>query len=485
MIGRVAKLFLIGLIIPGTFAHAFQVEPIYEGWDSVSRSLAGRVILRTEGRPAAGVTVELCGSGWKQVLASTKTDRMGHFSFEPVIKSKLKSRLYFLRVSAPGLNSYQLSVRLDRHSKKELIIPIADSPAMQFLTVAHLELALSSDPGITDENLAEKISQIRLTERLSRTEEARLSKTLPGRKSQLALLAIADESAFLDPPLSEMPNLPPPSEESRTTLIQRAEDYLLKTVPQLPNFLATRTTNRFWGTSAPVSMSERNRLFPQMVDSPAGQRFENFGTTVDVVGYSHGVEIFANPNDAMKIECKPGELTGDDQFGEILNRLAYEVTHGHVSWSHWENGPAGPLAVFVYDAFFSYNWPRHCPNEMSYLPLGTDFRGEIAVDPASGVILRLTEVAFRKAQTETQPFPLLGKSETMVDYRAVEIGGKNYICPVTSVYIGLGPFFGIDENNLESRSANQSDETVQEGLNDISFSDYRIFRSTSRIVPSR
>jgi hypothetical protein len=126
----------------------------------------------------------------------------------------------------------------------------------------------------------------------------------------------------------------------------------------------------------------------------------------------------------MKTECKPGELTGDDQFGEILNRVAYEITHGHIAWSHWENGSVGPLAVFDYDAFFNYDWPRHCPNEMHYLPLDTDFRGEIAVDPTSGVILRLTELALRRARTGNQQPPLLGESETMVEYHSVEIGGK-------------------------------------------------------------
>ena len=53
-----------------------------------------------------------------------------------------------------------------------------------------------------------------------------------------------------------------------------------------------------------------------------------------------------------------------------------------------------------------------------------------------------------------------------------------------SVYIGLGPFHGIDESNPESDRAQREPEwAVPEGLNDITFSDYRMFRSTSRIVP--
>jgi len=114
-----------------------------------------------------------------------------------------------------------------------------------------------------------------------------------------------------------------------------------------------------------------------------------------------------------------------------------------------------------------------------YLPLATDFRGEVAVDLTSGVILRLTELALRKARTDNQQNPLLGESETMVDYRAVEIGGKSYICPVRSVYIGLGPFHGIDESNPEfGRAQREPEWAVPEGLNDITFGDYRMFRSS-------
>jgi len=375
-----------------------------------------------------------------------------------------------------------LAAALLSHAKGQ---PSLASPTLRSVTVAELEQTLAASHGVNDKRLAEQISEMKLTERLSKMEEAQLAQELPGARSRRILLAIADESAFLDPPASEIPDLPAPSQITQSSLIRQAEDYLRKAVPRLPNFLATRTTLRFWGTSGPVSWDERDELFPQMANSPASQRLDSFGTTIDTVGYSHGVEIFADLKEAMKTECKSGELTGDDQFGEILNRVAYEITHGHIAWSHWEKGSAGPLAVFDYDAFFNYHWPRHCPNEMHYLPLDTDFRGEIAVDPASGEILRLTEVALRKARTDDQKDPLLGESETMVDYRSVEIGGKSYICPVRSIYVGLGPFHGIDEHHPESNRAQREPEwAVPEGLNDITFSAYRMFRSTSRIVPA-
>jgi len=46
---------------------------------SVSRALAGQVLVKGTDEPADGVTVELRSSDWKTVLASTKTDAKGTF----------------------------------------------------------------------------------------------------------------------------------------------------------------------------------------------------------------------------------------------------------------------------------------------------------------------------------------------------------------------------------------------------------------------
>jgi len=71
--------------------------------------------------PVNGVTVELCSPGWKKVITSTKTDDRGHFSLKQVANSKLS----YLRVSAPGMNIYQLRVRINKHAGQELIIHLS------------------------------------------------------------------------------------------------------------------------------------------------------------------------------------------------------------------------------------------------------------------------------------------------------------------------------------------------------------------------
>ena len=85
---------------------------------SVSSVLAGHVFVRGTDEPANGVTVELCSSDWKTVLRSTSTDEKGHFSLEQPATGKL----FYLRVSAPGMDIYELRVRIKQHTAQDLTI---------------------------------------------------------------------------------------------------------------------------------------------------------------------------------------------------------------------------------------------------------------------------------------------------------------------------------------------------------------------------
>jgi len=88
---------------------------------SLSCALAGYVLVRGTDQPASGVTVELCSSDWKTGLTSTKTDEKGHFSLKPLATGNL----FYIRVSAPGMDIYELRVRIDKHATQELTIHLS------------------------------------------------------------------------------------------------------------------------------------------------------------------------------------------------------------------------------------------------------------------------------------------------------------------------------------------------------------------------
>ena len=125
MITRISKT-LFSLVFAIFFAvgvaHAQSTVIVQEGV-SVSRTLAGHADIGIIKASAEGITVELCSPDWQTVLASTKTDKNGYFSLR---KPKLGD-LFYLRLSASGVNPYQLRVRIKKHGAKELNIHLSNA----------------------------------------------------------------------------------------------------------------------------------------------------------------------------------------------------------------------------------------------------------------------------------------------------------------------------------------------------------------------
>lgn len=126
-------------------------------------------------------------------------------------------------------------------------------------------------------------------------------------------------------------------------------------------------------------------------------------------------------------------LVSRGEFGPILSTVLLDAANSQLARSHWETLDAGPVAVFRYcvsnkkshyDLGFSYSVDQS--TAYHWLP---GYHGELAIDPLTGSILRLTAVA---DLTVNSPLDL---ASIMVEYGAVEIAGKNYICPLRSVAV--------------------------------------------------
>lgn len=116
-----ARLAMLGLVVFLAVGTPQATEIVVQRQISISRALAGDVLVRGTGEPANGVTVELCASDWQTVLATTKTDEKGHFSLEQPKAGKL----FHIRVSAPGMDIYELRVRVKKRAAQELRISLS------------------------------------------------------------------------------------------------------------------------------------------------------------------------------------------------------------------------------------------------------------------------------------------------------------------------------------------------------------------------
>ncbi|MGB0065114.1 MAG: hypothetical protein WBP85_11770, partial [Terracidiphilus sp.] len=295
--------------------------------------------------------------------------------------------------------------------------------------------------GQNDAKAARRIAGIQLAERAGAAWLAQWQAELPGDRSRKALMAVAAASAFLAPPASETPSQPQPDAEATKQTLVRAWEYVEKTLPRFPNFFADRTTTSFAFTTdsflSPLDvLSDRHEALPntrfmhevlgpgRSSDSEGPQLFY-LGSATQEVTYRGGNEVANSPQAVKNRPATTIQMNTSGEFGPILGLVLSDISQAQMVWSHWERGPSGPLAVFNYSV----------PSEKSHFAVTfTDqpaelpaYRGEIAIDPASGVIWHMTLLA------TTSGVGMFRESSMLVEYASVNIGGAAYVCPVHSV----------------------------------------------------
>jgi len=343
------------------------------------------------------------------------------------------------------------------------------------VTVEQLEQELMAVHDTPDAKAAHQISDLELTQRMSDTRLAPWKTRLPGAKSWDALVALADLSAFLDPPAAEIPADAPPDLAAQQRMMLNIINYLKTTIPKLPNFIATQTTIRY----EEYTQNDRLPAEDDHIDRP----LQKTGSTDATVVYRNGIDVVEVPARHGSIEnVDVGRLQTTGAFGTILSVMVPNVitSHSVLSWSRWGQGARGLRAIYRYTVPENkslYEITFCCLPESN----GTiafkkkpGYHGEIVVDPVSGAILRMTVVA------ELTPTLPIIQSEIMVDYKPVEIGGKTYICPSRSIYFVRGRSLRPYNSYLFGSSSVYGPYISM--LNDVSYEGYHIFRAESRVL---
>ena len=117
--------------------------------------------------------------------------------------------------------------------------------ATEKITIAQLDQTLAAAHDKADGDIAQRLSTCELTERLSMARLAQLIAVLPGEKSRQALLLLADKSAFLEVPASDIPGDPTPDSATTRQMLVQIVNYVNTTLRQLPNLIASRETTAF------------------------------------------------------------------------------------------------------------------------------------------------------------------------------------------------------------------------------------------------
>ena len=350
-------------------------------------------------------------------------------------------------------------------------------PGIEKITVAQLEELLRSQ---TD--LLRNLENLELTERLSTPRLDALLSVIHGERERQALTADADLSFALAPPADEIVNRPPPPVEEQGAILGRTFDYLQNAIPKLSDFYAFRNTVRF---------EEPLERYNEIWKMPRQDQTLHFATGEHAtVLYQNGHEVDEEKQKLGKRRVVSGVrargLETRGTFGPILAYMltAAATSPSTLSWKRWERGKYRDLAVFSYRVASTNNVP-----ELSYccLPEGdgttlyqnkADNFGEFAINPVTGAIMRI--VINADLNEERDPDVPLIRSQIMVEYGPVELGGKTYICPKRSVEVSRGRTGRELHEWGMAFSLYSYFETM---INDVTFGGYHKFGSEARILP--
>ncbi len=365
--------------------------------------------------------------------------------------------------------------------------------ALDKVTVQQLQEQLASTHKRADKQIATLLSNLSLTERLSTARMERMSVALPGDKSRTALLALADASAFLAPPAAEIPSDSVPDAKMQGEILTRAVEFVGDETEGLPNFIATRSTTRFQDTKnvpfANIPQYFTPGVFHFIDRNSAQVRYIGWMEAEEEQrwGGSHGPANWITEDPESEATFRPSRmgLTTRGIFGPLLAGVMHDIAESKVGWSRWEQSGDSKLAVlrFAIDENESTYYVKWCcymrpgggMNEFEATP---PYYGELAIEPATGKVMRLT------VKAELDKDAPIAQSGIVVEYGEVEVGGKSYFLPQKAISTTVGPFNHVTNWTQTNYDVFKTvDKFIVTAVNDMRFEKYQVFKGELRIVP--
>jgi VWFA-related protein len=335
----------------------------------------------------------------------------------------------------------------------------------------------------SDNETVRQLADVELTAQLMPPVLQQLIAISPGQKTTQALRGLADVSAFLDPPASKIPPAPAPGFTSQKAILARAIQYVARTLPTLPDFLATRATEHFDDS-------------PQALQSggwPVRVGFHLEGSVETPITFVDGAEKSAPSQNSAPTLKKVGSTKGTaakpiaigsglnswGEFRTILGIPLVDAAKGKINWLRWERIEAKTAAVFAFqiarpDSHYEVQFYRNRPSKGSaksnyVFRQTTGYHGSIAVDPSSGAVLRIV------IDADMEPGSPVQRASMMVDYDPVQMGTRSYICPVHSIAVSAS------DEVYQPTAKSPFIDLVELQVNETTFSGYRRFGSAATV----
>jgi hypothetical protein len=251
----------------------------------------------------------------------------------------------------------------------------------------------------------------------------------------------------------------------------------------------------------PAQTSSGPAPAPQEGKTPAGAGQTSISTGSGPTAAASG------PTAAVQGPAEQRGLQSFGEFGQLLGIIFIDTQKRAPTFHHWEQTSSGMAAVYRYsvakaDSHFTVNYcciddslrtssrggggggrrgGRSSAGNMAtgdQIPLHMvpAYHGSLFIDPATGIVRRLTLVADVGDGT-------VSRADTVIEYGQVVIGDRKFVCPLRSMNIWVGPAESSQPASELPISVPQS--LVPTGtlyVSETSFTDYHRLGSEMRII---
>ena len=298
-----------------------------------------------------------------------------------------------------------------------------------------------------DAQVALYLKKVNLTEKLPAGKIEELLAGGMGPKTYEQLQAMVTATASLPAPKVNEPIeqpvtrlIPAPSAAEQTKLVEKLREYALNYDKQLPDFLCTQVTRRFY--------------------DPNGLEYWVAADTITakLSYFQHKEEkkvLFLN-NQYKDIDWdKIGGASSTGEFGSMLREIFEPMTEASFSWERWATLRGRRNHVIRYAVMQSHSqWGITYEKTMTIRP---GYSGLVFADAQNGLITRVT----MEANDIPSSFPIQ-VAKNQLDYDYTDISGTTFLLPLRAE-------MRMREGRLMMR-------------NDIEFRNYRKFGSDTSIT---
>jgi hypothetical protein len=281
---------------------------------------------------------------------------------------------------------------------------------------------ITEEKTMTDKQLAEFLSKVKLTEKLEPRviEDLQAQGIGPLTLKALEKLRLDSQGLTASTVKQVLPDepIPPPTSLEQGAILDDVREYVMNYDKNLPDYICTEVEHRF------IAPRPGGRYGGRAGSEPS---FQEADTITNRLSYFNQHEekkpILINSTPASTSYEKLGGSTSRGDFGERLRSLFERGTQARFEWARWATLRGRRTLVFSFHVDRSHSTNSIGVPDLK-LEIVTAYSGEVFIDNETHQVTRLLEVS----EDIPLDFPVR-HAQVRLDYDYSDIGGHPYLLP--------------------------------------------------------